>query len=651
MEEVLRGGAPLAQSQAAGEAEAAGGRVLDRVREPADLKQLERHELHQLAHELRDYIVDVVASKGGHLGASLGVVELTVALHRVLELPRDRLVWDTGHQAYVHKVLTGRKEALWTIRQYGGISGFLKRDESPYDAFGAGHASTAISAALGMATARDLAGEDYRVVAVVGDGALTGGLAYEALNNAGQARRPMLVVLNDNGMSIGPNVGAIAHYLTRVSTSRHLRKMHEDVLALVRKLPAFGEPMEELARRLENALRDIFVPGALFQALGFKYYGPVDGHDLDLLLDLLPKLLERRRPTLLHVRTRKGKGLPPAERDHESFHGVAPFDKVTGKALEPATPGPPAFTKVFGEALVEAGARWPKLVAITAAMPSGTGLAAFHARYPERCFDVGIAEAHAVCFAAGLACEGMRPVVAIYSTFLQRAYDQIVHDVALQRLPVVFAVDRAGLVGADGPTHHGALDLAYLRCVPGMVVSAPWTGNELRDLLWTALHHEAGPFAIRYPRACVPAGFDPSRPPQVLPVGRWEVLQDGEELALLAVGAMVPVALAARERLARVGVRAAVVNCRFVKPLDGELLEQLRQRFDRIVTLEEGTRCGGFGDAVVHELVARGLEPRGLLCLGLPDRFVLHGSRDELLREVGLTPDSVAERVRAWLDG
>jgi len=424
------------------------GALLDRIDSPRDLNELTRPELRRLCEEIREFVIDVVSQKGGHLGASLGVVELTVALHHVLNVPTDRIVWDTGHQAYVHKVLTGRRDALWTIRQYGGISGFLKRDESEFDAFGAGHASTSISAALGMASARDIAGDDYRVVAIIGDGAMTGGLAYEALNNAGQSGRRLLVVVNDNGMSIAPNVGAIAHYLTRVTTSRHLKKLRDETLHLLGRLPALGEPMEEIARRLEGAVKDALVPGGLFQALGFNYFGPVDAHDLDLLLDLLPKVMERDGPVLLHVMTTKGKGLAPAEAHHESFHGVTPFDKVTGKARKASTGGTPSYTKVFGEAMIEAAESLDDLVAITAAMPSGTGLTGFAEKYPSRFFDVGIAEAHGVCFAAGLACDGMRPVAAIYSTFLQRAFDQVVHDVAIQRLPVVFAVDRAGLVGA-----------------------------------------------------------------------------------------------------------------------------------------------------------------------------------------------------------
>ena len=622
--------------------------VLDGVQSPADLRRLTREELGRLCDEVREFIIDVVSQKGGHLGASLGVVELTVALGATLDLPRDRLVWDTGHQAYVHKVLTGRRDLLWTIRQQGGISGFLKRDESPYDAFGAGHASTAISAALGMATARDLAGQDHRVVAVIGDGAMTGGLAYEALNNAGHSHRRLLVVLNDNGMSIAPNVGAFAHYLTTLTANPQFQKLREEAKHLIERLPAFSEPVGELARRLESALKSIVIPGGMFQALGFTYMGPVDGHDLDVLLGLLPNVLRMDGPVLLHVMTRKGKGLAHAEADHESFHGVNPFDKVTGKALSPGAPAvrpTPGYTSVFGDAMLEAAGQFPSMVAITAAMPTGTGLSAFGKAHPQRFFDVGIAEAHGVCFAAGLACERMRPVAAIYSTFLQRAFDQVVHDVALQHLPVVFAIDRAGLVGADGPTHHGVLDLAYLRCVPGMTIAAPRDGNELRDLLWTALSQDEGPFAIRFPRDTVPQGYDPARPPRVLPIGSWEMLRTGSDVCLLAVGALVPTAVQAADLLAARGVAAGVVSCRFVKPLDAAMLRQLRTRYPVLVTLEEGTLAGGFGDGVLEALEASHLSRDGVHRLGLPDGFVEHGTREALLRQVGLDAASVAAAV------
>jgi 1-deoxy-D-xylulose-5-phosphate synthase len=625
------------------------GAILDRVASPGDLKGLTEAELTALCAEIREYIVDVVSQKGGHLGASLGVVELTVALLRVLALPHDRVVWDTGHQAYVHKVLTGRKDALWGIRQYGGISGFLKREESPYDTFGAGHASTAISAALGLAAARDLAGEKRRIVAIMGDGAMTGGLAYEALNNAGHSARDLLVILNDNGMSISPNVGALAHYLTNIQTSPSFRRLRKGGLDAVGRLPRVGETARILATRVESAIKTALVPGRLFEALGFNYIGPVDGHDLPMLLDLLPKVLDRTGPVLLHVMTRKGKGLPAAEADHEGFHGVVPFDKATGKAIPVASPGRPGYTAVFGQAMIEAAAVFPKMVAITAAMPSGTGLTGFREKFPTRFHDVGIAEAHGVCFAAGMACEGARPVATIYSTFLQRAFDQIVHDVALQHVPVIFAIDRAGVVGADGPTHHGVLDLSYMRCVPGMIVSAPRDGNELRDLLWTALSQEVAPFAIRYPRDTVPPGFDAARPPRVLPIGSWDVLAEGTDVMFLAVGAMVENASAACRELSNLGLSAGVVNCRFVKPLDRETLRRVRLVAKLLVTVEENNLPGGFGEGVLDALGEAGLSRDRVLRLGLQDAFVTHGSRAELIAEVGLDAAGIVGRVRAAL--
>jgi len=646
MEEVVRG-KPSAYSSEGPRAP----RLLDRIDQPADLRQLSREELHLLCDEIREFVIDVVSQKGGHLGPSLGVVELTVALETVLDLPGDRIVWDTGHQAYVHKVLTGRRDRLWSIRQYGGISGFLKRGESEFDSFGAGHASTAISAAVGLATGRDLAGKDHKVVAVIGDGAMTGGLAYEAMNNAGQSCRDLLVVLNDNGMSIAPNVGAISNYLTSIRTNPHVKKLRDDSLQVLKKLP-LGETVGDLAERLETAVKNFLVPGALFEALGFNYIGPIDGHDLDQLLDLLPRVLEREGPVLLHVLTKKGKGLAHAEAHHESFHGVKPFDRRTGKSLsvpdKPATL--PDYTTVFGDALLRAAEDFPTLVAITAAMPSGTGLEAFKKRHPDRFFDVGIAEAHGVCFAAALACEGARPVVAIYSTFLQRAFDQIVHDVALQRLPVVFVLDRAGLVGADGPTHHGALDLSYLRCIPGIVVAAPRDGNELCDLLWTGLAQTDRPFAIRFPRDRVPEGFVADRTPRELSIGSWVTEAEGPDVAILAVGSMVRVALGARDLLAEHGVSATVVNCRFVKPMDREALRRLRQDFRILITLEENSVVGGFGHGVADLLEEENLSREGVVCLGLPDEFVTHGTREQLLDEVGLTSAGVVDRVLGRLD-
>jgi 1-deoxy-D-xylulose-5-phosphate synthase len=622
--------------------------LLPAIDSPADLRRLPPEDLPRLAGEIRDYLVSVLAEKGGHFAPSLGVVELTIALHRVFDTPTDRIVWDVGHQGYVHKILTGRRDQLPTIRQYGGISGFLKRSESPHDPFGAGHASTAISAALGMATGRDLAGDSRHVVAVLGDGAMTGGLTYEGLNNIGASGVKMLVILNDNAMSISPNVGAIAHYLTTVTTNPYYRKMKDEVYRVLGKIPSVGEPVGEFARRMEAGIKGALVPGAFFQSLGFTYYGPIDGHDLSELVPVLDKIRsDLRGPTLLHVLTQKGKGYAPAEADPDGFHGVSPFDPATGtkRASASAAPSGPSYTEVFGEAMVEQAARRPELVGISAAMLGGTGLKALQEAHPERCFDVGIAEGHGVTFAAGLASEGQRPVCAIYSTFLQRAFDHMVHDVALQKLPVIFALDRAGLVGADGPTHHGVLDLTYLRCVPDMVVAAPKDADELRDLLETALEHREGPFAIRYPRGASPGPV--SRAPRLLPLGSWELLEQGQgRVALLAVGAMLETARGAARLLRERGLAPAVVNARFVKPLDEALLDELQAGHELLVTLEENVLAGGFGDAVGEHLHREGAASRTrLLCLGIPDRFVTHGSRSELLEEIGLSDRQVADRV------
>ena len=622
----------------------AGSRVLSRVGSPADLKALSRVELRRLCDEIREFIVDVVSQKGGHLGASLGVVELTVALEATLELPRDRIVWDTGHQAYVHKVLTGRRDDLWTIRQFGGISGFLKRDESPYDAFGAGHASTSISAALGMASARDLSGERHRVVAVLGDGAMTGGLAYEALNNAGQSGRDLLVVLNDNGMSIAPNVGAIAHYLTSVTANPHLKKLHDDALHILQKLPALGEPMQEIAKRLEGALKSVLVPGGLFQALGFSYFGPVDGHDLDMLLGLLPNVYQREGPVLLHVLTRKGKGLAPAEADLESFHGVSPFDKLTGKC----TP-----REARGDAHLHGGLRRrdaPRGLRV----PADGGDHRGHAQW-NRAQRVQGASRGPVLRRGDRG--GPRRVLRRRPRVRRRAAgrDDLLHLPPAgvrsdhpRRGPAAPArrirtrpggARRRGR--ADAPRHVRPF-LPPLRAGPGRGC-AP--GRERApDLLWTGLSHEGGPFAFRWPRDTVPLGYDPKRPPRVLPVGSWELVEEGTEAAFLAVGAMVATALDARKILADQGISVAVANCRFVKPMDLELLSSLR-RIPLLLTVEENALPGGFGAGVLEALDDAKLETSGVVRLGLPDDFVTHGSRPELLDLVRLSPEHLARTV------
>ncbi len=631
---------PLSREESA----ASAARPLPRIDSPADLKKLTVPELKQLAEELREELVRVVSVTGGHLAPSLGVVELTIALHYLFDSPRDKIVWDVGHQAYVHKMLTGRRDRLPTIRQHQGISGFCRISESEHDVFGAGHASTSISAALGMATTRDLMGGHHYVVSVTGDGAMTGGLAYEALNNAGHAGRNMLVILNDNEMSISPNVGAISRYLTSLSTNPFLKKLREETYHLVEHLPR-GATAAELANRLERNLKNVLVPGALFQALGFHYFGPVDGHDLEGLLDIIGRLRDEKGPVLLHVITKKGRGYSYAESDPNTYHGLNPFDVVSGKSL-PAKKTPPAYTSVFADAMVELAGTDQRVVAVTAAMADGTGLGKFHKAWPDRFFDVGIAEAHGVTFCAGMALNGLRPVAAIYSTFLQRAYDQIVHDVGVQNIPVVFALDRAGLCGPDGPTHHGVFDLTYLRTVPNMVIAAPKDGVELRNLLATAVKQTEHPFAIRYPKENCPS--DPTGTPfELLPIGSWESLIEGSDVALLAVGTMVNHVRPVVQSLAEQGIRAGLINCRFVKPMDRGMLAAIAARYPIVVTLEENALIGGFGSGVYEELGRMDLPSRPhLVHLGLPDRFIQHGSRGDLFDELGLSVSGIESTVR-----
>ena len=632
-----------------------GGRVerLASINDPADLRGLAVPELVELAAEVREFLIKSVAHHGGHFASSLGVVELTIALHYVFDTPRDLLVWDVGHQAYVHKMLTGRRDRFPTLRQYDGMSGFLKRDESEYDAFGAGHASTAPSAALGMAAGRDLKGERGRkVVAIIGDGSMTGGLAFEALNNAGASHRDLIVVLNDNAMSISPNVGAVAHYLTTLTTHPYYQRMKGEIARVLGKLPPkVGAPVGEMARRTLQSVKGALVPGALFEALGFDYFGPIDGHDMAALVGVLKKVKERSasEPVLLHVLTHKGKGYAPAEANPLKWHGVTPFDPATGKPLAAPKPAdattPPSYTNAFGDALVDLAGRRKDVVAITAAMCPGTGLPKFQEKFPERFFDVGIAEGHAVTFAAGMATQGTRPFCAIYSTFLQRAFDHIFHDVSLQRLPVVFCLDRGGIAGADGPTHHGCYDLTYMRLIPEMVVAAPKDADELADLLETAYARTDGPFSIRYPRDNSPSPR--TREPRVLPIGSWELLEEGDgSVALLAVGTMVETAKAAAKELRAAGHSPTVVNARFVKPLDVAMLRRLVPGARLVATLEENTVRGGFGAAVCEACVEEGIPLAAPpLIFGIPDRFVAHGSRKQLLDEIGLSSGAVAARL------
>lgn len=616
--------------------------LLDTIASPEDLRRLPEEKLPQLCAELREYLISVISEVGGHFSSSLGVVELTVALHYCFDTPRDRLVFDVGHQAYIHKILTGRKEALKTIRQHGGLSGFLKRSESPYDCYGAGHASTSLSAAYGMAVARDLHGLDHRVAAVVGDGALTGGLCYEAINNAGASRRQFLAVLNDNNMSISPNVGAINTYLTNFTTTHLYQEFRRQVRDRLERVPRVGQRMSLLARRIEEAAKTVITPGALFEALGMNYHGPIDGHDIAELVKVLKNLREADHPTVLHVLTVKGKGYGPAEEEPEDYHGVKPFCPDEG--IVPAVAGKPSFQEAFGKILCQLARTDDRVVGITAAMPTGTGIVPFAKEFPGRFFDVGIAEEHGVVFAAGLAAEGLRPVCAIYSTFLQRAYDPILHDAAIQHLPVIFCMDRAGLAGEDGPTHHGAYDLSYLRHIPGIVVAAPKDGDELRDLMATALAWTEGPFAIRYPKAAADP-FHEDAEPRPVAVGTWEVLREGSDLLLLAVGSMVAPSLAAAELLAGRGLSAEVVNARFVKPLDGAYLEAAAARFSAVVTVEENAAQGGFGSALLEWAQERGWGARAAV-MGLPDRYIAHGLRPKLLEEVGLCAAGIAARAQ-----
>jgi 1-deoxy-D-xylulose-5-phosphate synthase len=619
--------------------------LLDSVQSPQDLKRLSIPDLQRLAVELREFVTRSVSQTGGHLAPNLGVVELTLALHTVFDTPSDRIVWDVGHQSYIHKILTGRRDRFHTLRQTGGLSGFPKITESEYDAYGAGHASTAISAALGLATARDLKGETNRVIAVVGDGALTGGLAFEGLNNAGGSKRDLIVVLNDNRMSISPNVGAMSKYLNKLIAAPLYNRFKNAVWRLTGRLSRGSTFVRSTVHRIEELLKAIFVPSVLFERFGFRYFGPVDGHDLPRLLWLFREIRKLHGPILVHVMTTKGKGYPFAERNATKFHGVGSFCLETG---EPAAHRHPTYTEVFGRTLVELAEADPRLVAVTAAMADGTGLCDFANRFPDRFFDVGIAEGHAVTFAAGMARQGLKPVVAIYSTFLQRAFDPILHDVALQTLPVVFAVDRGGLVGEDGPTHHGSFDLSYLRLVPNLVVMAPKDENEFRDMLFTAARYGEGPVAVRYPRTET-LGL-PRKPLfEMLPIGRAETLRHGADVALFAVGDMVSRTLEAADLLGARGIQSLVVNARFVKPLDEDAVLMAARTCRLLVTLENNTVVGGFGCGVSEVLSRTGITGIRVLHLGLPDRFVPHGRLGDLFTQVGLDPQSIARTVEEEL--
>ena len=618
-------------------------RYLSAIDSPDDLKKVPRAELPQVAEELRDYIISVISKVGGHLASSLGAVELTIALHYLFDTPRDRLVWDVGHQAYGHKILTGRRDRFPTIRQYGGLSGFPVRDESPYDTLNVAHACTAISAALGMAAARDLKGEDFHVVAVVGDAGLTGGLSLEGINNLGTLKKKLIVIVNDNKMSISPNVGAIAGYLNRIVHGQAYHRLTQEIEKRMLGVPRLGPRLLRLSKEIVDSAKALLIPGLVFEELGFDYSGPINGHSFDDLLNALAKARLNAGPTLLHVVTQKGKGYSQAEQLPVKYHGVTQFDISTG-AFHKAPARAPSYTSVFGKAMCELAERDPRVVAITAAMSEGTGLDEFARRFPARFFDVGIAEQHAVEFACGLACEGERPVAAIYSTFLQRAYDQLVHDVCLMRLPVTLALDRAGIVGADGPTHHGLYDLVYLAALPGMVVMAPKDENELRHMLYTAIELGA-PAAVRYPRG---NGLGvPSEEFRRLEIGKAEILREGGDFAILALGSMVYPCLDAANRLESAGLSATVINARFMKPLDHELISVLAAEKQFLVTAEEGTAAGGFGSEVAALLQDRRI-PASLLRIAVPDRIIPHGAPDLLHAKYGLDVDGIVERIRAF---
>lgn len=622
--------------------------LLDKINSPADVKKLSDEQLKQLAAEIRQLLIKVISHTGGHLAPNLGVVELTLALHKVFTTPQDKLVFDVGHQAYIHKIITGRREQFPTLRQYGGLSGFPKRCESEHDAFGTGHSSTSISAALGMAAARDLQGEDYNVVAIIGDGSMTGGMAFEALNNAGTLHKKMVVVLNDNEMSISKNVGAMSDYLYHLRTGETYNKIKNDIEGWLKNME-FGTDVLKAIRRLKGSVKYLMVPTSIFEELGFTYLGPVDGHDIHGLIEVLQAAKKIDGPVMVHVLTKKGKGYKPAEESPNKFHGTGPFEIATGKKItNPAAPI--SYTEVFGKTITELADIDKKIVGLTAAMPDGTGLNIFAQAHPDRFFDVGIAEQHAVTAAAGMAAAGMKPVTAIYSTFMQRAYDSILHDICMQKLHVTMCLDRAGLVGDDGYTHHGVFDYAYLRSIPNMTIMAPKDENELRHMLKTALSFN-GPISVRYPRGSG-VGVDITEPMHELPIGKAEVLREGKELCFWAIGSMVQSAVQAADKLKEQGIDAGVVNMRFAKPLDKELLIEHAKRYGKIVTLEEGVLAGGVGSEVLEILDDAGLlQQCAVLRLGIPDEFVTHGDKKLLFRDLGLDTDAIVKKAAAFVKG
>lgn len=617
-------------------------KVLDQINTSYDVKKLDLEELERLCHEIREEILSTVSKTGGHLASSLGVVELTTVLHYVFDFPRDKLVWDVGHQSYAHKLLTGRKDRFHTLRQYEGISGFPKRDESPYDAFDSGHSGTSISSALGMAEARRLKGEEGKIIAVIGDGSMTAGLAFEGLNQTGHIDQDLIVILNDNEMSISRNVGALSSYLNRLMTGQFVNRFRNDMKDFLETLPGIGKSVIRFAKQAEESLKGLLMPGLLFEELGLKYIGPIDGHRLDYLIETFQNIKKLRGPILVHVITKKGKGYPPAETNPDRFHGVPPFVIETGE-LRNDQKNPPTYTEVFGETLCQLARENKRLIAITAAMQNGTGLEEFARRFPDRFYDIGIAEQHAVTFAAGLALEGMKPVVAIYSTFLQRAYDQVLQDVCLQNLPVIFALDRGGIVGEDGPTHHGLFDFSYLRHIPNIIVMVPKDENEFQQMIKTATECPM-PVAFRYPRG---KGMGVRREVslQSIDIGKGEVLREGQDILIIAIGSTVYPSLRAAERLADVGIQAAVINSRFLKPLDGTLLCDWAKRTGKVLTVEENVLQGGFGSAVLELFQERGIFSIQVKRLGIPDTFVEHGPQTLLREKYGIDEKGIFKGV------
>nr|WP_156906779.1 1-deoxy-D-xylulose-5-phosphate synthase [Desulforegula conservatrix] len=614
--------------------------MLKNIKTPQDLKKCPKTGLPEIAAEIRQEIIKTVSSNGGHLASSLGAVELAIAIHYVFDAPRDKVIWDVGHQAYAHKLLTGRLDQFPTIRKSGGLSGFTKKAESPYDAFTTGHSSTSISAGLGMSCAKHIKKDKSKVICVIGDGSMTAGLAYEGLNQAGDSGRDLIVILNDNDMSISENVGALSSFLSRTFTQKRLLEFRKTFGEFLKALPGIGDDIYQIAKRSEESFKTFVTPGMLFEAFNFEYFGPIDGHRLNHLIDILENIKEVNEPVLLHIITRKGKGYEPAESNPTFFHGVSAFDIDSGETAS-SDQGPPTYTQVFGEKMISLAEGNQKIVAVTAAMPEGTGLSDFARRFPDRFFDVGIAEQHGVTFAAGLASEGLRPVVAIYSTFLQRAYDQIIHDVCIDNYPVVFAIDRGGVVGEDGPTHHGLFDFSYLRSMPNLTVLAPKDEHEFSAMLETAVNHE-GPVAIRYPRGKV-TGTQTSSQFQPIQIGKAEILREGSDILILAIGQPVSEAISAAEILAGKNISACVVNARSVKPLDTDLICELAAKTPRIITIEDHVRMGGFGSAVLECLADNGITGITIERIGYPDRFIEHGSQMELRQKYGISANGIVD--------